>query len=196
MGASWVPVRDAVRNGTLRATDKGVHEVANRFDALLRFASLSLGRQLGTEVAPVLSRKELADPGLRTQSLVAELTTSGELAGAIRIPATVGDIVVAANLRAGTVTCTVDVDAPREGRPTTRINWLVRQLKNAPETVRVETRLAHQRGAGPTELLRTVRENPASISGDVGREIRSFQVSLALPDEARTWPWRLHRFGT
>ncbi|MBO3095891.1 hypothetical protein [Cellulomonas dongxiuzhuiae] len=181
MGASWVPVRDAVRNGTLRSSDKGVDEVANRFDALLRYASLSLGRQLGTEVTPVLSRKELADPALRTQALVATLAGSGTLSGAIRIPATVGDVIVDVDLRAGVVTCSVEVEAPREGRPTTRVNWLVRQLKGAPETVRVESRIAHQRGAGPTELLRTVRETPASITGDTAREIRSFQVSLSQP---------------
>jgi len=181
MGQSWVSIRDAVRAGTLRAQDKGIGEVAARFDALLRFVSLSLGRQLGTEVTPVLSRKEMADPQTRTQALVEGLATTGVLSGAIRIPATVGDIVVAADLRAGTVTCHVDVDAPREGRPTTRVNWLVRQLKAAPETVRVEARVAHARGAGATELLRAVRENPASLVADPAREIRSFQVALTTP---------------
>ena len=66
---TWVPVRDAVAAGTLRATDKGAADVVARFDALLRFASLRLGRQLGTEVVPVLSRKEQADPALRAQAL-------------------------------------------------------------------------------------------------------------------------------
>ncbi len=47
MGSSWVPVRDAVSAGTLRATDAGATEVAARFDALLRYLSLRLGRQLG-----------------------------------------------------------------------------------------------------------------------------------------------------
>ncbi|MCC2321749.1 hypothetical protein [Cellulomonas xiejunii] len=181
MGATWVAVREAVRAGTLRPSDKGVEAVANRFDALLRYASLNLGRQLGTEVTPVLSRKELAEPALRTQSLVTTLASSGTLSGGIRIPSTVGDVCVTADLRASTVTCWVEVDAPREGRPTTRVNWLVRQLKNAPEELRVETRLMHQRGAGPAELLRTVRESPASIAGDGTREIKSFQVALTRP---------------
>jgi len=181
MGPTWVAVREAVRTGTLRPSDKGVDAVANRFDALLRYASLNLGRQLGTEVTPVLSRKELAEPALRTQSLVTTLASSGTLSGGIRIPSTVGDVCVTADLRASTVTCWVEVDAPREGRPTTRVNWLVRQLKNAPEELRVETRLMHQRGAGPAELLRTVRESPASIAGDGTREIKSFQVALTRP---------------
>ena len=52
MGESWV--RSATRSpaGTLRATDKGIAEVVARFDALLRFASLQLGRQLGHRGRP------------------------------------------------------------------------------------------------------------------------------------------------
>src|SRR5215216_4231284 len=70
MGQSWVGVRDAVAASTLRATDKAVPEVVARFDALLRYASLRLGRRLGTDVTPSLSRKELADPSVRAQSLL------------------------------------------------------------------------------------------------------------------------------
>ena len=79
MGETWVAVRDAVAAGTLRATDKGIADVVARFDALLRFASLRLGRQLGTEVVPVLTRKELADPALRAQALTATLCQTGQL---------------------------------------------------------------------------------------------------------------------
>ncbi len=181
MGESWVTTREAVRAGTLRASDKGVKEVAARFDALLRFACLSLGRQLGAEVAPVLSRKELADPASRTQALVTELARDGQLCAAIRIPATVDDAVVTADLRAGTVTCHVDVDAPREGRPATRVNWLLRQLKAAPDGVRIEAHAAHERGAGAAELLKNVRENPALLIADPAREIRSFRVAMTVP---------------
>ena len=81
------------------------------------------------------------------------LCQTGQLAGAIRIPDTVGQLVVTADLRAGKVTCHVDLDAPREGRPTTRVNWLVRQLKNAPDTARVECFTAHSRGSSAAELL-------------------------------------------
>lgn len=181
MGEAWVAVREAVKSGTLRATDKGVAEVAARFDALLRFASLSLGRQLGAEVTPVLSRKELAEPAVRTQALLHSLCGQGHLSGAVRIPATIGDLVVIADLRAGTITCHVDVDAPKEGRPTTRVNWLVRQLKAAPETVRVEAFAAHSRGAGAAELLRDVRDNPALLVIDNGKELRSFRVAMTTP---------------
>lgn len=177
MSDSWVSTRDAVSAGTLRKTDKGVQEVAARFDALLRFVSLQLGRQLGTEVTPVLSRKELAEPALRTEALVDQLVQDGRLSGSIRIPDTIGPLVVTADLRAKTVTCHVDIDAPREGRPTTRVNWLIRQLKNAPEGVRVEATAAHSRGPGAAELLRVAREDPAALIADPTKDLRSFRVA-------------------
>lgn len=178
MGESWVSVRDSVVAGTLRPTDKGIAEVVARFDALLRFTSLQLGRQLGREVVPVLSRRELAEPTLRAQSLTDALCKTGTLSGTIRIPDTAGHLVVTADLRASQVTCHVDVEAPREGRPTTRVNWLVRQLKNASETVRIEAFANHARGASTAELLRTVREDPARLVADQSKELRTFRVAV------------------
>ncbi len=180
MGETWTAVRDAVATGTLRATDKGIATVVARFDALLRFTSLGLGRQLGTEAMPVLSRRELADPSLRAQALTQTLTQSGQLVGSIRIPGTVGPMSITADLRAGTLTCHVDLDAPKEGRPATRVNWLIRQLKNAPEVARIECYLAHGRGSSSAELLHTVRESPTVLVTDAAKEIRTFRVAMTM----------------
>lgn len=177
MGESWVAVRDAVAAGTLRPNDKGIADVVARFDALLRFASLRLGRQLGTEVVPVLTRREQSDPALRSQGLATMLCQHGQLSGAVRIPDTVGHLVVTADLRASKVTCHVDVDAPREGRPTTRVNWLLRQLKTASDNTRVESYTAHSRGTSAAELLGNVRDHPAVLVTDPSREIRSFRLA-------------------
>lgn len=181
MGASWVPVRQSVTAGTLRATDKAVPEVVSRFDALLRYTSLRLGRQLGTDVVTVTTRKEMTEPALRTQSLVDGLSTSGRMSGSIRIPNTVGPIHITADLRAGRISCHMDIAAPKEGRPATRVNWLLRQLKSAPEGVRIEAFLANSRGDGAAELLGAVRENPALLIQDPKRELRSFRVAISAP---------------
>lgn len=177
MGNAWVGIRDSVAAGTLRANDKGIPDVAARFDALLQFLSLQLGRKLGTEVVPILTRKEQADPSVRVQTLTRMLCESGQLSGAIRIPDTVGPLVVTADLRSGKLTCHVDVEAPKEGRATTRVNWLVRQLKSAPESARVESFVAHGRGSSAAELLARVRAEPSSLIIDPKRELRSFRVA-------------------
>ena len=181
MGPSWVAVRDGVSAGTLRSTDKASVMVASRFDALLRYASLKLGRQLGTEVVPALTRKELDEPALRTQTMAASLAASGTLQGAIRIPNAIGPLVVNVDLRANKVTCFVDIEAPKEGRPATRVNWLIRQLKHAPDGLRVEAFQMHSRGAGTAALLKDVRENPSVLIDDPKRDLRAFRIALIAP---------------
>ena len=178
MGSAWVPAREAVAAGTLRPTDPVAAEIAARFDGLLRFVSLQLGRQLGTEVVPALSRKDLADPAQHLQQLAATLGSDGVLRGGVRIPNAVGPLMVTADLRANRVTCHVDLDAPREGRPTTRVNWLIRQLRVAPDTTRVEAFLLHGRGAGTADLIRNIRDNPTVLVPDPTKELRSFRVAL------------------
>lgn len=181
MGASWVTVREAVTAGTLRPNDKAGAEVASRWDQLMRYACLRLGRQLGVEVQPILTRRELAEPATRAQTLVSSLVAHGRLDGAVRIPNAVGPITVTADLRAGRITTMITIEAPREGRPQTRVNWLVRQLKNAPEGLRVDCFAAHARGASTSELLRDVRQNPALLIQDPKRDLRSFELALSTP---------------
>ncbi len=181
MGAAWVAVRDAVKTGTLRASDKAATEVAARFDALLRFVSLRLGRVLGTEVVPAISRKESADPTIRTAVLVESLVREGRLRGAIRIPNAIAPLNIELDLRAGCVTCLIEVDAPKEGRPTTRVNWLVRQLKDAPDSLRLEAFAMHTRGGSAASLLKEVREDSSILVQDPKKDLRSFRLALTSP---------------
>jgi hypothetical protein len=176
MGPSWVTIRDAVSAGTLRTSDKGATDVANRFDALVRFACLRLGRQLGTEVTPLLTRLEVSEPATRTAALVASLASTGTMSASIRIPNAVAPLVFEANLRSNKISCHFDLDAPREGKPTTRVNWLIRQLKDAPETVSIEAFVARSR-TGAAELLRDAREAPAKLVLDPTKDIKSFRIS-------------------
>lgn len=181
MGASWVPVREAVHAGTLRAGDKGIQDVASKFDALLRYVGLKLGQRLGADVQPALTRKELADPALRTQALVQTLSTSGTLSGGIRIPGAAATITVTADLRANQIHCSGEIDAPKQGRPKTRVTWLLRQLEKASDAMRVEAFTMHSRGPGAAELLRSVRTNPELLVTDPTREFRSFRLTQITP---------------
>lgn len=179
MGQSWVSVREAVAAGTLRANDKGLAEVVSRWDQLLRFAALRLGRELGAEVQVAMSRKEAADISLRFASQAQSLINSGSLSGTLRIPDTAAPLEVCADLRSSRVTVSVEVDAPREGRATTRVSWLIRQLKDAPDGLRIDAFFSGARSS-TSELLRVVRENPAALA-DPKREFRSFRVTAASP---------------
>lgn len=181
MGPHWVSVRDSVRNQTIRGSDQGVSDVCAKFEQLVRFCGMQLGRQLGTDVQPALSRKEINEPALRLAALAEQLCGAGLLTGALKVPNTVGVLNLAVDLRAATVTASVDVDAPREGRPSTRVNWLLRQLRDSPDQVRIDTFVLNGRGSNRSELLSTARTEPGLLIDSSGRDLRLFRVALTRP---------------
>lgn len=180
MGEHWVGVRDAVKNGTLRHSDKEAFEVAGKWEELVSFAALRLGRKLGAEVEEVLSAKERHDISLRIENIVDEMVTRGVMVGAIRIPDTVGDIALKADLRAQQIVVSVSLDAPRTGRTTTRINWLLRQLKSSAPDVRLDSWGMWSRSS-MSDLLANVRDNPSLLIPVDNHELVSFTVSVIRP---------------
>jgi hypothetical protein len=179
MGASWVHVRDHARTGTLHPHDKGAAEVADRFGGLISFTAMQLSRDLGTIVRPMVAQTQLRDPARYLQEAVSTLAETGRLQGALRVPAAVAPIKITADLRAGLIHCAVTVPAPRDGRPATRVNWLVRQLKTAPGHLRIETSTAWQRAHGPARTISQARSDPKSLLDETGHELRSFTLSLS-----------------
>jgi hypothetical protein len=155
MGPSWVHVRDGARARTLHVQDKGVAEVVDRFGGLISFAAMQLSRELGAAVRPMVAQAQLRDPARYLQEAITEFVANGQLTGGIRVPAAVAPIKVTADLTAGLIHCAVTVPAPREGRSATRVNWLVRQLKNAPAHLCIEASTAWQgvRWRGPRPAI-------------------------------------------
>jgi len=181
MGPSWVGVRDAIKSGTLRAADPGAQDVAARWDQLLQYLSLQLGRKLGIEVRPVVTRREQDDPAVRLGAVVAALVEQGALVGAIRVPNAVGPIELRADVRAGLLSCSVDVDAPRTGRPVTGVTWMLRQLKAAADDVRVDAFARHTRGSSTSALLSDLRGDPKLLVADPKKELKTFRVARTVP---------------
>lgn len=176
MGAAWTGVRGSVAAGTLRQTDKGLTEILERWDQLLRFTALRLGRELGANVQVALSRKDLADPAGRANAHAKSLVTDGVLTGSIRIPDAVAPIDITADIRGARIIVSTDLAAPREGRPATRVNWLVRQLTEASGSLRIDAWAANSR-TSTSELLSVVRENPAVLISDPKKELRTFRIA-------------------
>jgi len=179
MGPSWVSVRDSAKDRTLRSTDKGAGEVVAKFGQLTSFAGMRLSRRLGVAVQPVLSRAQLNDLGAFTQAGVSRLVEHGTLQGALKVPDTVAPIEVTADLRSGLVTCAITVAAPTQGRATTRINWLLRQLTKAPDAVQLEALAAWARTPGPCMTIADVRRRPDGLISDPSKDLRTFTVKLS-----------------
>jgi hypothetical protein len=174
MGPSWVTVRDCVVKRTLRASDEAAPDVVTRFGQLVAFAGMRLSRTLGVQVGPVQAR-DVTSP---LQGGVTELVEAGILRGSLKVPNTAAPFAIAADLRAGRVTCAITVEAPGEGRQTTRVNWLLRQLTEAPPDLLIAATVARSRTPGPHTSLGAAREEPRLLVEDAKRDIRSFTLTL------------------
>jgi len=170
MGNEWVPVRDAARNQILRARDDGVAEVAEDWEQFVEYLALRLRQVLGRAVAPAHARSRTRKT--RLDDHIHSLARNGTLEATIKVPDAVASIQIEANLASRQVTTHSRIKAPGDGRATTRINWLLRQLKGAPSDLRVTVRFPHTRQT-TSLLLETAAANPRA---------------LLLPDDARRAP--------
>lgn len=178
MGESWVAVRDGARQRTLRANDRAVRDVAGRWEQFAQYLALGLCQDLGRNVEIVWPRK--VDPSARIDQAGRLLVELGRLEAAIRVPDAVAPIDLAADLRTRLFLTSVELGAPREGRAKTRINWLVRQLKDAPDGIRVEARYPNVKDT-VAATLKEVRATPEKLlyGPDPHREPRSFRLVLS-----------------
>ena len=179
MGPRWVEVRDAAALQTLRANSDDALAVVSKFDQLLAFAAMELSRKLGVNVQQSLTKKERSDHALRIQAQSVLLANTGQLTGSLDVPDAAFGINIVVDLRANRVDCSGMFMAPTDGRPLTRINWLVRQLKDAPDDLMISASAARSRTPGSTRTLKEVRENPSLLLDDPQAEVRSFTLTLS-----------------
>ena len=177
MGDKWVAVRNAAANGTLRAADPEAREVAELWDQFIDYLCLGLSQDLGRDVKPVRPRKQTSEA--RLDAAVKALAETGALQGTIRVPDAVGPITVNADLRTRRLSTSVAVEAPREGRPLTRVKWILRQTKRAPGELRVDVSFAGARETSSL-LLAEAREYPQRLlsATDAKRDPRAFNLTL------------------
>ncbi|MGI8667177.1 MAG: TerD family protein [Jatrophihabitans sp.] len=175
MGQHWVRVRDSAKNKTLRPGDRGAVEVIDHFDQLVRHIGLGLSGMLGADV------QTLQPAGMDGASRCQQFSDSGVLFASLRVPGAVDAMVVGMDVRTDRVSCSVNLPAPREGRRTTRVNWLLRQLEAAHDTLRVEALLVGARAGSTADSLRAMRADPQVIIPKDNRDIRAFRLTLDLP---------------
>ena len=177
MGSSWVQVRETARQGTIRGGDPAVRDAAAHWEQLLDYLALGLSQELGHEVVPGRPRKQSLQE--RIEQHVGRVVQTGELAGSLRVPGAVGPVGLIANLRTRQVTTSVELAAPGEGRQTTRVKWLLRQLRDADARLRLDASFANTRETSSV-LLGEAREYPDRLlsGSDARRAIKSFEVAL------------------
>lgn len=172
MGSNWVRVREAVKDRTLRADGNAV-DVCTGFDRLLRHLALQLSALIGERITSVI-------PANRPDAVsrAKQLADSGELFGTLRIPGGAGPLVLNADLRTERIGCSMVVAAPRSGRPSTKVNWLTRQLVDAPDAIRLTAHHSGSRRDSTAVILGALRAERASLVPTDGKDIREFTIAL------------------
>lgn len=176
MGSSWTRIKDGARESTLRKSDPDVAAVAARWDDLIRYLGLELTKDLGKDVRQLLPAQEKT-PATRQQALKLALADTGRLHADLTIPNAAASLRVIADLRARQIMVSCQLDAPREGRSKGRVSWLVRQLQQAPENLKIEASIARSKETLASSLGE-VRDDPAHLYPKSDREIRHFALTI------------------
>lgn len=108
-----------------------MQDVVEHWDAFLRKSAFRLRARLGVDVGLRMSRAESGDTALRIKRLLDLALATSQLPGEFRIPDAAGDLSVAVLLSSQLMQCSIALNASTEGKPLTRIKWLLRQLQSA-----------------------------------------------------------------
>lgn len=178
MGPYWIGVRDGARDDALRKSDDGVQDVASRWDQLLRFVSLQLGAQIGSDVQQVLPKSQ-TDQRVRISHLADSLASGVPLGGVLRVPNTIGTINVAADLKARRINVGVAVPAPTDRGGRGRCSWLIGQLKDAPQSLVIEAYPKNARTPHTATLEQAIDDRDLLLGGERDEPTR-FQLTYTV----------------
>jgi hypothetical protein len=177
MGERWVAVCDGAREGTLKSSDPAVSDVASKWEQLVGYLALGLTQDLGRQVEPAWPRK--VDSAQRRGMHVRSLVDHGKLLASMRVPDAAGPLELEADLRGRRFRTSIVVAAPKDGRPTTRINWMLRQLAEARDDVLIEVRYPNQKEPTSSTLKDArAKSDRLLYAADAKREPMSFRVTM------------------
>ena len=180
MGSGWPRIRDGARQNALRAANAEVREASERWEHFVDYLALGLSQDLGREVIPSRPRTQTTHD--RLEANVQELVNDGVLSGALKIPDAAGPLQVVANLRTRQLTTSVTLGAPQEGRATARVNWLLRQLADAPVDLRIEVSFPNVRETTSITLERALQFPQQLLNpSDPKRPPRAFALLITRP---------------
>lgn len=178
MGPAWTEVRDGIRASSIRKPDAQVLDIIANFESLVRYSALTLSARLGVGAREVVSRTARTDYKKHLNSVATKLLSEKVLRGAIDVPGTAAKLEMEADLAGGLLHCSAQFSAPNEGRNRSRLNWLLRQLKDAPADTLVQWSYKHARVSEQPHKLADLREKTYEFDMPNDREIVSLRVEI------------------
>jgi stress response protein SCP2 len=177
MGPSWVPMREAVSHGTLGSKDTHTARAVESWNRLVQHLCLRLTGELGTEVVVLGKRKLGGDTEAQFRAQAESLARDACLQATLKVPGAVAPVSVYADLRTMRLDVSIKLEAPKEGRALSKVNWLLRQLADAPGDLRV---VALNGSDEARELLGDIRKDPKAFAAALEPERFSLTLNTAL----------------
>ena len=178
MGPSWISVREGIKNSSIRRADDDVLQVVANFESLVRYSALTLSARLGVSAAEVIPRAAKADYKKHLSASGKSLLESKSLEGAIRVPGAAAEIEMRADVAAGILHCGFVLPSPTSSRNKSRISWLLRQLRQAPENTYVSWTYKRARSSEAPHRARDLMDGSYEFDLDNSREISEFHVEV------------------
>jgi hypothetical protein len=188
MPATWTELVSSVQAGAApSAHSADTREIVGAWHQVVRDLSLTMSRQLGVEVLPKIPREHLRDLDARAKADAAILCEEKCLCATLAIPDAAGPLEVSADLRARTISVSMNLRAPEERKGTkARLNWLLRQLAQSPhENWHVRLNWPGRGGHSQKTLLGLRQSVDQAAEERDGTVVSSFDVLLVRDIGAR-----------
>jgi hypothetical protein len=181
MPPAWTDVVQKVTAGApLQAKSDEVQDVVAAWHQEVRDLTLILSRQIGVEVQAKLPRSHALDQVVRAKADAAQLTEAQCLTAILGIPDAAAPIELSVDIGKRTISASMMLRAPSDKKSTkARLNWLLRQLKTAPEKDLYIRLHWPGRGAHTQHTLAELRENPDFASENHrDNQAHSFEICM------------------
>ena len=176
MGPAWVNVRDGIRTGVIAKPNQDVLDTVSRFESLVRYAAMRLSKQLGVSVKEVVPRSAKSDYRKHLADAAGKFVTTKTLRGVLEIPDAAAPLEITADIGSGFLRFGCSLSAPSEGRNRTRLNWMLRQIRKAPDGLSLSWVYKHSRNSEQPYRVVDLLAPDFDLEISNGREISSFRV--------------------
>ncbi|MEO9963904.1 MAG: hypothetical protein ABJ388_01115 [Alphaproteobacteria bacterium] len=155
-------------------------EIVKAWHQQIRDLSLIMSRIISCKVGVRLPRSHVSDPDKRMSDEVHELCGRGILLADLEIPNTASPLMISADVNTRSIRISMSVDAPRDkARNSSRINWLLRQLREVEIPDVYISAVWASRAANTVLSLSEVRKDQKKIeNGASNSDIRAFEITL------------------
>lgn len=137
MNKEWSDIVSKINGARLKRSEPGVVETVSAWHQEMRDWALKMSRGTNNMVLVKIPRSHQANPKLRLAHDCKRLVEEKLLECELQVPDTAADIKVSTNIGERTITCSMEVAAPKNlKRQMASVNWLVRQIKRSdPKTM-------------------------------------------------------------